>query len=153
MSGTVVIGLGNVILTDEGIGVHALRQVQQSVDGHGNVTFVDGGTLGLELLSVASGASQLLLLDAVDVGAPAGTMARFDHEHLMSLMTGSSAHELGVADLLSALRMLGSEPEEVVLLGIQPETITLGTELTGAVRSALPGLVAEAVRQIEHWNP
>ncbi len=152
MTGTVVIGLGNVILTDEGVGVHALRQVQENLGGRGNVTFVDGGTLGLELLSIASGASRLLLLDAVDVGAPAGTLARFDHQQLTSLVTGSSAHELGVADLLTALRILGSEPEEVVLLGIQPETTTLGTELTGAVRSALPGLVAEAVSQVERWN-
>ncbi len=152
MADTVVIGLGNVILSDEGVGVHALREIEASLSNQSGVMFVDGGTLGLELLSIAAGASRLLLLDAVEIGEPAGTLARFDHEQLASLLTGSSAHELGVADLLSALMMLGAEPQEVVLLGVQPHTTTLGTEMTPAVAGAMPGLVAAAISQIEHWN-
>ncbi len=149
---TVVIGLGNVILSDEGVGVHALREIESNLAGRPDIAFIDGGTLGLELLSIAAGASRLLLLDAIDVGAPAGTLTRFDREQLARLMTGSSAHELGVADLLAALKMLDAEPLEIVLLGVQPETTTLGTELTPAVAEALPGLVAAAVREINCWH-
>ncbi|MGA7671772.1 MAG: HyaD/HybD family hydrogenase maturation endopeptidase [Nitrolancea sp.] len=152
MMETVVIGLGNVILSDEGVGVHALRSVQETLDGVENLTFIDGGTLGLELLSVASGADRLLLLDAVDVGAPAGTLARFDRKQLSLLLSGSSAHELGVSDLLSALKMLGAEPQDIVLIGLQPEQTSLGTELTPAVAQALPGLVSAAVHEIRSWQ-
>ncbi len=152
MAETVVIGLGNVILSDEGVGVHALRGVREMLGDSPELTFVDGGTLGLELLSIASGASRLLLLDAVNVGAPAGTLARFDREQLASLTTGSSAHELGVADLLSALRMLGSEPRDIVLLGLQPQATSLGTTLTSPVAEALPGLVLAAAQEIRCWQ-
>ncbi len=152
MDEIVVIGLGNVILSDEGVGVHALRVLQESLDDGQDVIFIDGGTLGLELLSVASGASRLLLLDAIDVGAPAGTLARFDRHQLASLISGSSAHELGVADLLSALRMLDAEPRDIVLLGLQPERTSLGADLTQAVAEALPTLVSAAVRELRCWQ-
>ena len=124
---TVVIGLGNSSCLMMGLEYTRCAAAGVAWRRWDDVMFVDGGTLGLDLLSIASGATFLLLLDAVEVGAPPGTLARFDRGQLTKLTAGSSAHELGVSDLLAALRILDAEPEDIVLFGVQPEATTLGT--------------------------
>ena len=149
---TMVLGLGNVILSDEGLGVRAAQRLLADPRLPGWVEVVDGGTLGLELLSMAAGARRMLVLDAVDLEAVPGTLYRFDRDDLRSLIQGSTAHQLGVADLLAALRMLDREPDEVVLLGLQPECLRLGTELTPVVAAALDHLVEAALNELRRWQ-
>ncbi|HUY98962.1 MAG TPA: HyaD/HybD family hydrogenase maturation endopeptidase [Thermomicrobiaceae bacterium] len=149
----VVLGLGNLILSDEGLGVRAAHRLLADPRLPAGVEVIDGGTLGLELLSMAAGARRMLVLDAVDVEGEPGAFFRFDHDKLRDLARGSTAHQLGVADLLAALRMMGQEPDEVVLLGLQPESLHLGTELTPAVAASLDGLVDAAVSELRRWDP
>lgn len=150
--GTVVLGLGNVILTDDGLGVRAAQRLLADPRFPHGVEIIDGGTLGLELLSLAAGARHILVLDAVELDAAPGTRFRFDRDVLRNLERGSTAHQLGVADLLAALRMMGQEPEDVVLLGVQPESLHLGTELTPNVAAALDGLVDAALVELGRWE-
>jgi hydrogenase maturation protease len=160
MSRIVVLGLGNLVHADDGAGVHAIEMLRSDLRAGlpgtnaqrmAEVTLLDGGTLGLALLPHLSGVDRLLVLDAVDAGEPAGTVMRFAGKSLHGLPGKPSVHQLGFADLLIALQLLGEEPREVVLLGIQPASIDWGCELTLQVRQAIPDLVEAAVRQLDDW--
>jgi len=152
-SRTLVLALGNPIRSDDGVGVAVLRCLEADRRVPGSVNLVEGGTKGLELVSYISGISQLLVLDAVDVGAVAGTILCIRDEELRSLPGNGNVHDLALADILNALRLLGQEPQEIVLLGIQPATTELGTSLSKNVESSLPLLVEAVIAQLSLWVP
>lgn len=149
---TVVLGLGNLIRSDDGIGLYALTQLEQDTRLPADVSLVEGGTKGLELVPYICDTSRLLVLDAVDVGATPGTISRIVGGELRSLPGSASVHELALADLLNALRIMGQEPEEVVLLGVQPQNTELGTALSATVEQALPTLVEAALHELSRWS-
>ena len=148
---TVVVGIGNLIRTDDGFGVHALERLQRDARVPSGVTFIDGGTHGLELLTYIADSTHLLLLDAIDVGEPAGTVVRMVNEELRGLPGAASVHQVGLADLLATLPLVSTTRREIVLLGVTPLSTDWGTELTAPVAAALEGLVEEAVTQLAHW--
>jgi hydrogenase maturation protease len=147
-----VLGLGNVIMSDDGVGVHVIRRLLGDRRLPATTRLIDGGTLGLELLSIASGAKLLIVVDAVDLGIAPGTIVRLDAEELFDLERGASAHQLGVSDLLSALRMLSAEPDHVVLVGVQPARVSLGTELSDEVQAAIDRVAEAVVGEIGSWE-
>ncbi len=151
-SGTVVIGVGNTILSDEGVGVHAARLLESDPRVPDCVTILDGGTLGLELIPYASHASRLLILDAMNSGNPPGTLARMTGRDLLATTAGRSVHQLGVADLISALFLVSSGPQEIVVLGVQPANTDWGTSLSPELEAALLLLVDAAVAQLNVWK-
>ena len=144
----VVLGLGNTLHTDDGVGPQAVERLRSDPRVPANVSLVEGGTLGLELLPYVWDCSHLLVLDAVDVGRPPGTVIRLSGEELRTLPGKASAHQLGVADLLVALRVLADRTPEVVLLGVQPASTEWGTELSAAVATALPALADAAIAEL-----
>lgn len=148
---TLVLGLGNPIRSDDGVGIVALRRLEEDPRVPGAVELVEGGTKGLELVSYISGISRLLVLDAVDVGAVAGTIVCLRRAELCSLPGNGNVHDLALADILNALRLLGQEPQETVLLGVQPGTTELGTSLSKSVQASVPLLVEAAVAQLSLW--
>jgi len=148
----VVIGVGNTILSDDGVGVHAARLLQADSRVPAGVAILDGGTLGLELLPYACDASRLLLLDAVNSQANPGTLARMTGEDLLAAKAGRSVHQLGVADLIAALALASAKPQEIVVLGVQPANTDWGTTLSPAVEAALVALVEAAVTQLQGWE-
>jgi hydrogenase maturation protease len=144
----VVLGLGNTLHTDDGIGPHAVERLRNDPRMPADVALIEGGTLGLELLTYIWDCSYLLVLDAVDVGQPPGTLVRMSSQEVQTLPSQGSVHQLGVADLLVALRVLASRTPEVVLLGVQPASTEWGTELSPAVAAVLPALVDAAVAEL-----
>lgn len=148
---TVVLALGNLIRSDDAIGLRALGLLQHDPRVPRGVSLVEGGTKGLELVPYVSRAARLLVLDAVEVEAREGTIVRMQGEDLRALPGSGSAHELALADILNALRLLGEEPREVVLLGVQPATTELGTSLSAGVEAAVPALVEAAVAELSRW--
>jgi hydrogenase maturation protease len=151
-SKTVVLGLGNLIRSDDGIGLYALTQLEQDRRLPVDVRVVEGGTKGLELVPYICDACRLLVLDAVDVGTTPGAVTRIIGKEVCSLSGSASVHELALADLLNALRIMGQEPEEVVLLGVQPQNTELGTVLSAPVQQALPTLVETALCELSRWS-
>ena len=149
---TIVVGVGNTIHSDDGVGVHALKILQGDPRLPGDVMLIDGGTYGIELLAYIHDSTQLLLLDAVDVGEPAGTLVRMGGSELQGLSCGASVHQLGVADLLATLPLVSDKPREIVLLGIQPASSDWGTELSVPVEAALGSLVEAAIKQLLGWS-
>lgn len=154
-SGMLVLGLGNLLLSDDGLGVHAIDRLRKDprVDSRidSEVTLLDGGTQGLSLMPHLSGFPRLLVIDAVDVGEAPGTLVRFEGKALDGLPGKPSVHQLGFADLMVAMKLLGESPEEVVVLGVQPLSTDWGVELTPPVQNALFSLLNAVVTQLESW--
>jgi hydrogenase maturation protease len=149
---TVVIGVGNTILSDDGVGVHAARLLQLDPRVPPGVTILDGGTIGLELVPYASDACRLLLLDAMNSGQAPGTLARMMGRDLLGRTSASSAHQLGVTDLIAAVLLVSRHAQDIVVLGIQPASTDWGTRLSPAVDGALASLVDAAVAQLNVWD-
>lgn len=147
-----VLGLGNLMRADDALGMIAIQRFRMDPRRSPSVLLVEGGTLGLDLLHPLDGVTHLLAIDAIEAGAAPGTLLRFAGPDLDSLPIGKSVHLLGFSDLLGAMRLTGSAPREVVVLGIQPQTIDWGTELTAPVAAALPSLLDAAFAQIAAWS-
>jgi len=145
---TVVLGLGNVLHGDDGAGAQAINRLREDARIPLDASLVEGGTLGLELLPYVWDASRLIVIDAVDVGQAPGTVVRMEGEELHSLPGNGNAHQLGVSDLLVALRVLGGKQPDVVLLGVQPANTDWNTELSPAVAAAMDSLIAAAVAEL-----
>jgi hydrogenase maturation protease len=149
----VVLGLGNVLRRDEGLGIRALQMLQERYALSREVQLVDGGTLGLELLAYLEDARRLLVLDAALTDGPPGALIRLAGEDVPAFLgMRASPHEIGLADLLAVLRLRDLETEEVVVLGMQPEVIELGWELSPAISARLELLVDMAVSELERWG-
>jgi len=148
----VVLGLGNLMRTDDAVGMLAVQQLRADARVPTSVSLVDGGTLGLDLLHPLDGVTHLLALDAIDTGAAPGTLVRFSGEEIADLPVAKSVHLLGFSDLIGAMRLTGSAPAEIVVLGVQPDRIEWGTQLTARVEAALPDLVESALAQLDAWQ-
>jgi hydrogenase maturation protease len=144
----VVLGLGNTLHSDDGIGPQAIERLRNDARVPADVALIEGGTLGLELLTYIWDCSYLLVLDAVDVGQPPGTLVRMTSDEVQTLPGRGSVHQMGVADLLVALRVLASRTPEIVLLGVQPASTDWGTELSPAVAAVLPALTDAAIAEL-----
>jgi hydrogenase maturation protease len=143
-----VLGLGNILHSDDGVGPRAIERLKSEAGVPEGVALIEGGTLGLELLTYVWDCSYLLVLDAVDCGQPPGTLIRMSGEELQTLPGKESAHQLGVADLLVALRVLANHTPIVALLGVQPATTDWGTELSSPVKVAMDSLIEAAITEL-----
>jgi hydrogenase maturation protease len=152
MTETLVLGLGNLVHADDGAGVHAIHRLESDPRVPPNVVLLDGGTQGLGLLHHVSGVRRLLAIDAIDAGEPPGTVLRFEGKALRGLPGKASVHQLGFADLMVALELLGESPGEVVVIGVQPKSTEWSAELTETVARALPRLIDNVVAQLECWS-
>ena len=140
-----VLGLGNVLLGDDGAGAGAVERLLSQYDIPDGVKVYDGGTLGLSLLPYIEQADQVILLDAVSADAPAGSIVRVSGDDVSPVVaTRLSPHQFGVSDLLDGARWLGRYPRTVLLLGVVPASIELRVGLSPHVAAAIPDLVAFA---------
>jgi hydrogenase maturation protease len=149
---TAVVGLGNLVHSDDGVGVHAIERLQKVDWIPPGTVLLDGGTHGLGLLPYLSGYSRLLIVDAIDAGEPPGTVVRFEGSALHGLPGKSSVHQLGFADMMVGLKLLGELPPEMVVLGVQPLSTEWSAELTEPVREAIPALLDAVRQQLLAWE-
>jgi hydrogenase maturation protease len=137
-----VLGLGNVLLGDDGVGPAAVARLRNTRAIPAGALCMDGGTLGLSLLPYLEDARMVIMVDAVAADAPAGTLVRLEGSAVgPAVATRLSPHQVGVADLLQGARWHDREPARLVLLGIVPESIELGVTLSPAVAGAMPHLI------------
>ena len=144
-----VLGLGNTLLTDDGVGPVLVEQLAGSEDlWNGQVEFVDGGTQGLALLGQIAGRRALIILDALTTGAVPGTIHRLTLSELRNVIPvrGASAHEGNAGELLNAAQLLGELPDRLFVVGVEPQEIRTGFGLTSPVQEALP----DAAQQVTH---
>lgn len=147
-----VLGIGNSLLSDEGVGVR-LAAVLAAEALPSGVRVVDGGTIGLALLPLIEDCRAVLFLDAARLDAEPGTVRLMEGAAFDAFVGGRRAtpHDVGLSDLVTALMLSGTLPACRALLGVQPLMLTLGMALSPAVEAALPAAVALARRQIADW--
>lgn len=151
--GTVVIGLGNPLMGDDGVGLAALGRLRAQFCTDPFVTWVDGGTAGLALLPAFESAHRVLLLDAIDSGSTPGTRIEIDGPHLPRRLAAKlSPHQVDVAELLALSDLRDAGPEALVAFGVQPERVEFGVGLSASVSSALEELVADAAARLRTWG-
>jgi hydrogenase maturation protease len=146
-----IVGLGNLMRTDDAVGMLALEQLKRESQLPEGVMLMEGGTLGLDLLHPLAEVTHLLALDAIDAGEAPGTVVRYAGEAIAEMPTSKSVHLLGFADLIGAMRLTGEAPREIVVLGIQPQTIAWGTELSATVAASLGRLTEAVLQQVTEW--
>jgi len=150
---TLVIGLGNPLMTDDGIGLAALERLESEWEIPAEVERVDGGTWGLRLLPEIEDAGRVLLIDAVDVGRPAGEVVVLELDEIPRFLSAKlSPHQVGVRDVLALAALRGRLPAETVAMGIQPARIEMGTEISDEARASLDELVGRVVERLADWG-
>lgn len=151
--GTVVIGLGNPLMGDDGLGLAALAALRSAWELAPDVELVDGGTWGMNLLPVIEDAQRIILLDAIDTGAVPGTPVVVERGRLPRyLATKISPHEVDLRDVLALAELRGTLPDRTVAIGLQPGRVALSTELSDVVRCRLGDLVRATVEQLGQWG-
>jgi hydrogenase maturation protease len=150
---TLVLGIGNTVMSDDGVGVKVVQRIQREYRLPAYVDIVDGGTLGLDLLPMLEQVDILIVVDAVETGHEPGTCVRLTGEELpIALETKVSPHQMGLKDLLAVARLLGHFPGEMVLIGIQPGSIEMDTELTPEVESKMDVLVDNVLKELYRFG-
>jgi len=152
-SNTLILGIGNNLLTDEGAGIHALNLLQASFPDLPYITFIDGGTLSFTLAAYIEDCANLIVLDAAELKSPPGTVKTMVGDQMDAFLGAArrSPHEVGLLDLFDIARLTGSLPRRRALIGIQPQHIEWGMEPSPPVKRALPEAVNEAILLLEKW--
>ena len=148
-----VLGIGNILLHDEGIGVYVVEQMQEGgVPDY--VELLDGGTAGADLLDHICDRQKVIVVDAVDADIEPGTILRFTSDDLVSNESSSiSLHEFGIADTLAMARQLNCSPQEVIVIGIKPKDISPGLGLSEKIASVVPRIIECVSAEIEFAKP
>jgi hydrogenase maturation protease len=146
----VVLGVGNILLKDEGIGVRVVEEFDRRYRVPANVRIVDGGTQGLWLMSTIQEADHLIVVDAVLGGGEPGTLYRLERKDLpVGLRAKQSAHDSDLVEALNLCGLMETEPKSVVVIGVQPEDISpYGIELTPAVAAKIDQLLERVVEEL-----
>lgn len=148
-----VLGIGNLIMSDDGVGVRVVQLLQERYRFPEEVTLLDGGTLGLDLLPRLEGVERLLVVDAVETGGAPGTLLRLSGDDIpLALETKVSPHQMGLKDLLTVASLQGFDPAEMVLWGVQPESIEMGMELSPVVAEQVTQLTENVLTELSNWG-
>ncbi len=145
----VVLGVGNVILADEGVGVRVVEALERDYVMPPGVNVIDAGTSGMEMLEDMSNLDFLLVVDAIAAGKAPGELVQLRGDEVpVFFRRNLSPHGIGLSDVLASLEFLGAEPKETVILGVQPTSLDLSTELTPTIAARVPELVAQVVDEL-----
>lgn len=148
-----VLGLGNILLSDEGVGVHAVNALKSRFTFCPQVDIIDGGTMGLDLLPLFQERDRILIIDAVDFRKAPGHTDTVEGDAISSVLnTKLSAHHIGLADLLFTAKLTRETPFELHLVGIQPESFEVGLALSDRVQCKLDIIIEMAVQKLKDWN-
>ncbi len=148
----VVLGLGNLLLGDEGFGIHAVQYLQARAGAQFPVEWVDGGVLGLNLLPLVEACSHLLVLDAVDAGKPGGTLLELAQDEI-PLYNGIklSEHQVGFQEVLGMAKFRGCYPSHLHLIGVQSVDMFTGIKLSPLVWAAFPEVYQRVGIILQSW--
>ncbi len=145
----VVIGVGNLLLMDEGIGVHIINKLEKH-NLPKNVEIYDGGTGGFKLIDLMHGAARVIFIDAVETGRLPGTVTTFSPEDVRSIYHNKkySLHDTDLMDVIKMTELLDTPPE-IEIIGIQPKTINYGTTLSKELTDSMSKIISTALKRIE----
>lgn len=148
-----VVGLGNPLMGDDGLGLEALERLRNEWRFDDSVALVDGGTWGLNLLPVLESADHVLVLDAIRTGRPPGTLVMLEGAQVpRGLSTKLSPHQIDLREILALAELRGTLPDVIVALGVEPGVVELRQGLSPLVEQRLDQVVAIAIDQLQLWG-
>ncbi len=150
-----ILGIGNPLMGDDGIGVHAARELAPRCEALPGVRCLDGGTLGYLLAGYLEGIDGLIVVDAAQMQADPGTVQVFEDQamdHFLVTHPNCSVHEVGLADLIGMAALEGHLPARRALVAVQPQETTWNIEMSGAVAASLPLACAQVMNLMEVWR-
>lgn len=148
-----VLGLGNAVMGDDAFGGRVVAELLRCFALPTGVRIVDGGTLGLDLLPMLENTERLLVIDALDMDAPPGSIFRLQGEEVPRAFAHKlSVHQMGLQDLLAVAELCGHLPPELVVWGVQPATLEPGMELSPAVAAALVQVMEQVILELTFWG-
>lgn len=151
--GTLVIGVGNALMGDDGLGIAAVERFGEGWDVPDAVSLVDGGTWGLNLLPLVEVAEHLILVDAIHHDEEPGTLIVLERAELPSYFSLKlSPHEIDLRDVLALAELRGTMPSEICAIGLEPATVHLSTSLSPLLEQKLPCLEAAIAMRLEVWG-
>ena len=129
---TIVLGLGNPLMSDEGIGGFVVEQLKKAAVQYPNVEFVDAGTAGMSLLHLLAGRRKAVIIDCAFMGTEPGTIKKFTPDDVSSVkkLVHQSLHELDILKVIEISKQMGEAPEEIIIFGIEPQKIEPGQEIS-----------------------
>ncbi|HXE37881.1 MAG TPA: HyaD/HybD family hydrogenase maturation endopeptidase [Azonexus sp.] len=149
MTKTVVLGIGNTLLSDEGVGVHVIEALEKAFLLPPDVEVIDGGTCAMEMLEQLENLDLLVVVDCVRSGSPPATHVVIKGDAVpVFFKTKLSPHQIGLSDVLASLEFTGRAPKATVIVGIEPASMALGMEPTPAVAARIPDLVDLTVGEL-----
>jgi len=153
---TLILGIGNTLLTDEGIGVHILNDLENSTSPYlANVNTMDGGTLSFTLAGPIENCDQFIVIDATELKSEPGTVKIFENDDMDEYITSGnkkSVHEVSLTDVMSITMLSGNLPKKRALVGIQPKEVDWGESPTEPVSNAIPVAIAEIESLLKRWS-
>ncbi len=150
----VVLGLGNILMEDEGIGVHAANHLEKHYHFEPEIEIVDGGTSGLDLLPFFGPEKSILIIDAVNFEMKPGTVAKIEDDAILAQLDPKiSLHHLGLSDLISVAELLDKKAKRMTLLGIQPMSMeNLDLEMTPTIKGVFDKVIENALIILKEWG-
>jgi hydrogenase maturation protease len=144
----VVLGVGNLLLSDEGVGVHVANKLM-GMDLPAGVQVVEGGTDGFRLMNVVTGASRLIVVDAVKGGGPPGSIYRFDIQDAPTYpdVYKTSVHQIGILEVIHLSELIGEAPGTTII-GVEPKSIGMGMELSPEVQAKFPRIIEVVMEEV-----
>jgi hydrogenase maturation protease len=153
----VILGVGNLLLSDEGVGVHVANELMK-MDLPPGVSVVEGGTDGFGLLNIITEADRLIVIDAIKGKAPPGSIYRFDIGEVVNCPSGfkTSVHQIGILEVLNLASLIGKTPH-TTLIGVEPKSLEMGMELTLEIKEKIPRIIEFIVDELKKegifWPP
>jgi hydrogenase maturation protease len=148
----VILGVGNLLMSDEGLGVHVANELMKMDLPHG-VSVVEGGTDGFRLIDVITSADRLIVIDAVRGGAEPGSIYRFDINEIKSCPSGfkTSVHQIGILEVVHLSSLVGKTPHTTVI-GIEPKSLEMGMDLSPEIKSKIPRIIELVIDELKSSN-
>ncbi len=148
-----ILGVGNILLSDEGLGVRVVERLKESYIFPENVKLLDGGTLGIDLLYFLEGVDRLIIIDAIIGGKAPGTVYKLSGEEVEAYFKRKvSVHEVGIQEVLGIAKLTGKYPKEVTVIGMEPQSLDISLELSPKIKENLERLIQEVIKQLESWD-
>jgi hydrogenase maturation protease len=146
----IILGIGNLLLSDEGIGVHVANELSK-MDLPPEVSVVEGGTDGFRLLNIITEADRLIVIDAVRGGEEPGSIYRFDINEIRNVPTGfkTSVHQIGILEVINLCELIGKTPQATVI-GVEPKSLEMSMELSPEVKAKVPRVIELVMNELKH---
>ncbi|HEY7395375.1 MAG TPA: HyaD/HybD family hydrogenase maturation endopeptidase [Gemmatimonadaceae bacterium] len=149
----VVIGVGNPLMGDDGLGIVAVARLRERWSDDDTLVLIDGGTWGMNILPLIECARRLLIIDAIDDGLPPGSRIELERDDIPRYLGRTlSPHQLDLREVMAVAELRGTLPVETIAVGVQPQHIGLSLNLSPVVAAKLPGLLADLEEQLERWG-